>query len=191
MSTTTYKIMLEGDSGAAYAMFQDGALKMFINEWSKFTEPPKYIPIQEKSFIAWSNDYKVTALQPRSVADKVALFCLLYKQHKNLTYRAGKEEKANLKLVTVNNELLEVYFTSTQYPLTGTKSMADYVRHYNTVRDLATNGKPVKSAFPDVYDREYEKRIGEDVSKLQRYWAHLRAQGWVKNDGVWIHKSNQ
>ena len=68
--------------------------------------------------------------------------------------------------------------------------MADYVRHYNTVRDLATNGKPVKSAFPNVYDREYEKRIAEDVSKLQRYWAHLRAHGWAKEDGTWIHKSN-
>jgi hypothetical protein len=186
--TNIYKIGFEGEKGQAYASYTDGILRMFINDISKFSTPPRYIPIKEEHIHNLASTHVVKLVEARSVADKVAHFCIKYREHKGVAYRAGKEEKANLKGVTINDQLLNTYFTAIQYPFTQTKTMADYVRHYNAVRDLAANGKQVKSSFPDVYDKEYEKRLGDDVSKLQRYWQHLRSLGWSKVEGIWKHK---
>lgn len=183
MKISTYKIACV--VGTAYAMYQDGWLTMLISEM-KIDDDHLDFPCREIDLIG--NTFFTNAeLKPKTVADKVALFCLKYKQHKGQPYRARKEEKANMKLVTVTEQLLDTYFANVNYPLNPAKSMVDYVYHYNAIRDIAANGKPVRS-FPDVYDREYEKIIGDDVSKLQAYWAHLRAQGWSKKDGVWLRK---
>lgn len=186
MKVATYKVTGRAP-GQAYAIYQDGVLKQLLCDFdlpaiSAITG--EEFPLRELDLLH-SEVFTAKKLEPRSVADKVALFCLHYKQHKTVAYRAGKEEKANLKHVVVNEQLLKVYLTSASYPLTGTKSMADYVRHYNAIRDLAANGKTVKSGMPAVYDLSYEKLISEDVSKLQRYWAHLRGLGWKKENGVW------
>ena len=176
--------------GTVYAQYNEAGWLMMLfadNLSSESGCPPGWDMFPLKEFdLQRSEMLTAKELKAKSVADKVAMFCMLYKNHKGITYRAMKEEKANLKSVTVNEQLLNTYFATVQYPLTGIKTMADYVRHYNAVRDLATNGKPVKNSFPEVYDKQYEAMIGDDVSKLQRYWAHLRAQGWKKADGVWI-----
>lgn len=179
--------------GVVYAMYKHGLLQMAIVELTNSEQlttnnqcPPGYDMFPLKEFdLLHSELLTATLLKPKSVAEKVALFSLHYKQHKGQPYRAMKEEKANLKAVTVTNELLNAYFKHVNYPLNTTKSMADYVRHYNTVRDLASNGAQAKSNFPMVYDMEYEKTISTDVAKLQRYWAHLRSLGWKKVEGVW------
>lgn len=192
MNTTFYKITLRNLSGAAYAMYEDGCLSMFLNELER-NGPELFMLMpnvcMSELHLKGLTGITVQQLQPKTVADKVALFCLKYKQHKGQPYRAMKEEKANLKTVTVTNVLLDAYFTNDNYPLNTTKSMADYVRHYNTIRDLAANGRPVKRVFPDVYDREYERRIGDDVVKLQAYWQHLRNIGWYKSEGVWTRNN--
>jgi hypothetical protein len=186
MATTTYKITAEGSKGASYAQFEDGLLRMFINEWSKFVEPPRAIPMQEKHFLVMGAPYQITELKPRNVADKVALFCIKFKEYMKFTCRPTKTDKANLTHVTVSEEYLKVYFTTKDvFPLNSNKSMADYIRHYDAIRNLAINGVQTKSNLPNVYDMLYEKQISDDPSKLQRYWAHLRELGWRKIDGVW------
>ena len=183
MGTTTYKLTMKGVKGSAYAMFNEDLLHILINE---LEETP--VTLRKDRFFEMLKGFGMTAqeLVPKTVADKVAMFCMLHKNYKGFAYRAGKTEKANMRGVNVSQQLLDAYFTNTAYPLTATKTMADYVRHYNTVRDIASNGKPVKkSSFPEVYDREYERNISQDVSKLQSYWSHLRELGWRKIDGVW------
>jgi hypothetical protein len=186
--TTTYKVTNKDYYGAAFALYENGLLSNLMVDYKLATQHPRLasvdFPLTEKELLR-NPVFDATELKPRTVAEKVALFCLLYKKNKGMAYRAAKEEKANMKLVTVNEQLLNKYFTSTAYPLSHTKTMADYVRHYNTIRDLATNGTPAKAKYPDVYDREYEKRISDDVGKLQGYWEYLRALGWKKTDGVW------
>lgn len=191
--SNTYKVTGYWD-GVVYAMYKHGLLAMAIVELTNNQQliannqcaPPGFdmFPLKEFDLLR-SEMLTAVLLKPKSVADKVALFTLKYKQHKGQPYRAMKEEKANLKNVTVNEALLDAYFKHVNYPLNGTKSMADYIRHYNTVRDLAANGVQAKSSFPQVYDKAYEKTISEDVAKLQRYWAHLRTLGWKKVDGTW------
>lgn len=191
MTSITYKLSLQGYSGFAFALYKNDVLDQCINEITMNyvadnSKDMPMIPLYRQDLVYTKFTY--AELVPKTVAEKVALFSLKYKQHKGQPYRAMKEEKANLKTVTVNNQLLDAYFTNINYPLNSSKSMADYVRHYNTIRDFATNGKPVKRLFPDVYDRMYEKTIGDDVVKLQAYWQHLRDIGWHKQDGIWVKK---
>ena len=169
--------------GNAYALFTDGKLTMLTCDFETISQGTGFPLLQSE--LLTSRTWVATELKGKSTADKIALFCMLYLQHKGTAYRTTKQERANIKHVTVNELLLNTYFKATQYPLTGLKSVSDYIRHYNQVRDLATNGQPVRQKFPDHYDREYEKMIADDVSKLQRYWAHLRSLGWSKVDGVW------
>lgn len=188
MTTSTIKLTLEGYTGAAYALYRGGVLVQCINEIGMDYEKDEsshmpMIPLYQLDLTY--TKFIQEELKPRTVAEKVAMFCLKYKQHKGQPYRAMKQEKANLRTVTVNDVLLDTYFSTASYPLNSSKTMADYTRHFNTIRDLSANGRAVKSEFPAVYDREYEKRISDDVSKLQRYWSHLRSLGWFKDDGVW------
>jgi len=186
--TTIYKITLRGVTGAAYALFEKGMLTQFINELEANATVLQLMPQLALSEVQFKGLTGITIgeLKAKSAGDKIALFCFLYTKHKGTTYRTTKEDRANIVHVSVTELLLNTYFKATQYPLAGLKSISDYVRHYNEVRDLATNGTPAKkSSFPNVYDKQYEQMIGEDISKLQRYWAHLREQGWKKIDGVW------
>lgn len=188
MKSTIYKVTSSDFVGTAYAAYDDGILTMLICEWKPFgitgTVGSDMFPLKEWD-LEHSEMFTAKKLVAKSVADKVALFCIKYKQYKKLTYRATKEEKANLKLVTVTEDLLKAYFGNTQYPLTATKSMADYVRHYNTIRDLAANGSvvKVKSRFPEVYDREFERSLEGET--LSAYWQHLIRLGWRKVEGTW------
>src|SRR5262245_19114497 len=145
MNSTTYKISIHGVTGAAYAMFENGVLSYFINEMERTSSMLKIMPhvsMTELQFKAHTG-ISIKELKPKSLSDKVALFCPMYNDLKGQPYRAMKEEKANLTHVTVTKELLNTYFKTTDFPLSPTKSMADYVRHYNAIRHIAANGKPV------------------------------------------------
>lgn len=179
-----YKITIKGIHGAAYAQYKNQTLVLFINELDEKPDLSFTLNHPESWNVKAPGVLKVQKLIPRTAADKVAMFCMVYHQRKNLTYRPLAEEKRNISHVTVNKELLDVYFNHNQYPLTGTKTITDYIRHYNTVRDLAINGKPEKSRFPDVYDREFER--GLEGETLSAYWQHLIKCGWKKTDGVWM-----
>ena len=183
----TYKITIPKVTGSAYAMYVNGLLVQFINELAQGASVSillPNVPVMEVNFKALTG-IVITELKAKSAADKIALFTFYYQKHKGQAYRSTKEERANITRVTVNEVLLNTYFKASQYPLAGLKSIGDYIRHYNEVRDLAANGSPRKSSFPDVYDKQYEAMIGIDVNKLQDYWAHLRSLGWSKADGVW------
>ena len=188
----TYKITIPLTKGAAYAHYEQGVLKYFLMSdldaasATLLTAMP-YVATTELE-LKRQTGILISELKPRTVPEKIAAFMIAYQQHKGVAYRPTKEERANLANVTVNAQLLNTYFTATQYPLAGLKSITDYIRHYNEVRDLAKNGIRPRNEFPDVYDREFEKRISDDVSKLQRYWDHLRTLGWRKADGVWVNE---
>lgn len=188
MINTIYKVTSSSFDGTAYAAYDNGILTMLLCDWKPFTITGKLgadmFPLKEWD-LENSELFTAKKLVPKSVADKVAMFCIKYKQYKKLTYRATKEEKANMKLVSVTEDLMKAYFGNTQYPLTATKSMADYVRHYNTIRDLAANGSvvKVKSRFPEVYDRDFESKLEGET--LSAYWQHLIRLGWRKVDGTW------
>lgn len=180
--TTYYKLTIKGVSGQAYASYKDGVLSMLINDMKVVSGSVFHVYFESLLHTKWI----VEEIKPRSVSSKAGLFVLMYKEHRNVVYTPSKTELANLKHVTVTADLLKIYFASKDYPLAGPKTITDYIRNYNAVRDLAANGKPQRTSFPDVYDREYEKSLGDNVGKLQKYWEHLRTLGWSRRDGVWM-----
>ncbi|MFN5170019.1 MAG: hypothetical protein ACK5DD_10350 [Cyclobacteriaceae bacterium] len=187
----TYKITIPRATGCAYCLYEAGTLQYFINELAgnHVLMLLPAVPLTEAELKA-KTGIVLTELKPRTANEKIAAFMMAYHRHKGVAYRPTKEERANIVHVTVNDQLLEVYFKATHYPLAGLKSIGDYIRHYNEVRDLAKNGTRLRNEFPDVYDREFEKRISEDPGKLQRYWQHLRNFGWKKTDGTWTNQPN-
>lgn len=192
MKTNIFKISFPDRAGAMYVSYEKGQIRMLLNELS---ETPKalYIYMMQTDIDALQKEFpsmRIAELTPKTVAEKVAMFCIVHKNIKSFVYRAGKEEKANLKLVTVSRELLEIYFNNAAYPMSASKSMADYVKHYNFIRDIQKNGKPekIKTRFPDVYDREFERTLEGET--LSAYWQHLHKLGWRKIDGVWLQNQN-
>jgi hypothetical protein len=188
--TTYYKLTIKGMTGAAYASYRKGILHVAVNELAQPAtgnwQPATNLPLSEQNLKSAGFEFK--ELKPSTVSAKCALFIMMFKEYRNVVYTPSKIERANLKLVTCNQELLKTYFTAKDYPLAGPKSITDYIRNYNAVRDLATNGKPMRVSFPDVYDRDYERTLGDNTAKLQLYWAHLRSKGWAKIDGTWVIK---
>lgn len=189
----TYKITIPLAKGAAFARYEHGVLQYFV--MSDLGAETAILLTALPSVATTEHELKrqtgilVQELKAKTAAEKIAAFMISYHQHKGVAYRPTKEERANIVHVMVTEELLKTYFAATQYPLAGLKSIGDYIRHYNEVRDLARNGTRLRPEFPGVYDREYERQISSDVSKLQRYWQHLRDMGWEKKDGAWQKKN--
>jgi hypothetical protein len=189
-----YKVTHSKYRGAAYLMFKKAEIREVLIEFDPFLEGreraelAQYLPFKEEEFVHLEShtDFVAAQLKPRTVADKVAAFCMRFRAHRNSPYTCKKTERANLNEITMSDRLLEVYFTTDTYPLSYAKSITDYIKHYNYIRDIATNGKPVKSGFPDVYDREYERTL--EPEKLSLYWQHISKLGWRKVDGVWMNQ---
>ena len=184
-----YKISIIHQKGAFYISYKDGFMKELLLEFDypmipdTFNEAFDLLPYEEKYIPNPTEFLKFEKLVPRTVQEKVVVFKMQYRGKFGVAYQAKKEEKANLKGVIVSPELLKTYFECNDYPLSVGKSMADYVKNYNFIRQITANGKPIKTGMPDVYDREYEKKL--DPTKIGVYWQHLRSLGWAYNDGTW------
>jgi hypothetical protein len=190
-----YKVTLKGTPGALYINYKNGHVKECLFTFDPFLDAPTrekllaFFPMEEDEMNALrqntSFDYQF--LVPKSVADKTAMFCMTFRDYRTTAYTPQKVEKANLADVMVSKSLLEVYFTTNDFPLNYAKSITDYIKNYNFIRDLEANGKPKKNAFPDVYDREYERTLAPE--KLSSYWQHLLKLGWKKVDGTWTNQA--
>lgn len=183
MTTTYYKLTIKGMKGCAYVSYKNDVLLMAINELkSTGCEPVGgfVIPLI-KGHLA---HFHCEEIKPKTVSAKAALFVLMFKEHRNVVYTPSKIELSNLRHVTMSEQLLKVYFAAKDYPLAGPKTISDYIRNYNAVRDLAANGPAVKAGFPDYFDSGYEKMLSPE--KLSAYRLHLVALGWRKIDGVWV-----
>jgi hypothetical protein len=191
-----YKITKVKHRGELYVQYHHGFIKEMLitfdpplqnKEWEDLISliplDENLLPVQP-GMPAYFRAYTISLLQPRTVNEKLAAFCMQFRGHRNSAYTPKKNERANVAQVTMSDKLLEVYFTNDSFPLSYAKSINDYIRHYNYIRDIAVNGKPVKSTFPDVYDREYERTL--EGEKLSAYWQHLNKLGWKKVEGIWI-----
>lgn len=176
-----YKIKQTGKSGQAYVMYTNGLLRVLYYDFDEAIEA--YIPYKESNLVNIKSLVVVELLEGRSIADKIAVFCAFHKKYKGFGYRVKEVERANIKQVSVSKSLLKLYFNYTDFPLSQAKSISDYIKHYNYVRDLLYNGKSMKAKFPDVYDREFERSLEGET--LSAYWRHLHKLGWKKADGIW------
>lgn len=176
-----YKYTLKGVKGCAYLSYRNGRIREALFDFQGYwlwPEAEKGFPYLEELL---GDD--AVKLEPRTAQDKIVMFCMTFRKHRGTPYTPKKQEKANIVQVSVTAKLLDVYFSSTDFPLSYAKSINDYIKHYNFIRDLERNGRPTKSRFPDVYDRDFERTL--DGETLSAYRQHLIKLGWKKVEGVW------
>jgi hypothetical protein len=176
-----YKMKMAGVSGTGYFMFKDGVLRTLFYEFQESLYmylPQREHEITEKAKFWNERGVTFEELKARTTEEKLALFCAVFKDKRGSGYTPKQNEKHNIKQVMVTERLLKTYFENTTYPLSYAKSVNDYIRNYNYVRDIDKNGAPVSNPykFPAVYDPDFEKKLNGPA--LSDYRAHLRDLGW-------------
>lgn len=170
--------------GCAYLLFLNGTLSAVNWDFKRsLTEDEKDIVRESFPFtiedLQLPSIFDVSEPKNKTAHEKLRTFCIIHKAIRGTAYTPKAQEKANIKNVVVTQSLMETYFNNTAYPLTYAKSINDYIKHYNYIRDLNKNGAPGK--YPNEYIKAFEKSLQPD--ELPKYWAHLRSLGWVKNAG--------
>lgn len=184
MSTTIYKLKPKTAKGVIYMLFVNGYLKAVEVEFNTpLTDAQQdwlraRFPFQEEQLEVLASGFLVDELKPKTVQEKTIMFSMYHKAKKRVAYKASKIERANIKNFEVNEMLLAAYYDYESFPLSQAKSMLDYIKHYNHVRDLAVNGKKPKKRFPDEYSVQFERTL--TAKELPKYWQHLRELGWTK-----------
>jgi hypothetical protein len=104
---------------------------------------------------------------------KITLFCDKYKHYTGVPYKVSAADSGKMKHVEINESLLNQYFTSDNFLFKNKYSISNLVKYYN---ELLVEYKGVKkSKFPNVYDRDFEKKLSGQ--ELMNYWSHLRQIG--------------
>ena len=131
---------------------------------------------------------EVSAAIPANI--KLAAFCRLYEQHKKIKYRVSPADSGKIKLIQVDEPLLEAYFTSGNFLFKNKHSISNLVKYYNEL--LAEIVAGPASKHPDHYSKAYQDKLSD--KECPDYWNHLRSLGyqpkkdkmgnvvdWVKN----------
>lgn len=128
------------------------------------------VPYQEKEIQAeFGKEVPLSA-----TGQKIALFCRFYKQYLQLNYNVMPADAKKINGVSVDEKLMELYFSNTEWWGKQPKSIANFVKNYNALNQLLNVGK--KKKFPSRYDRLFESKLkGED---LPEYWRYLRSLGY-------------
>lgn len=188
-----YRMKMAGVSGAGYFMYRDGILRTLYYEFEEALQ--LYLPQREQDIAdraKFWNDHGVTFVElvPKTVEEKLALFCAIFKEKRKAGYTPKQNEKNNLKVVMVTDKLLHTYFDNQAFPLSFAKSITDYIRHYNHIRVLEKTTQGVGQCppkYPDRPDNDYEKRL--DGPNLSAFREHLYKIGWRfnKDNATWYN----
>lgn len=109
--------------------------------------------------------------------EKIALFARMYEASTGIKYKITSAEVGKIKLIEMDEELLSFYFSTNDFKLRE-KSVSNYVKYYNYIRQLINNpDKYVKPEFPNEYNAAFERNLsGHDIA---RYRQHLKDRGWT------------
>lgn len=184
-----YKMTHKGTRGCVYLLFEAGQLKTMHYEFldMKFKMESFFkanIPLKESECTAIPEPLKCVQIPAKTAREKVLSFCHFYKHNnphniKKAVYTAQQKDFNNLQKYVVTDSYLRTYFQQKDFPFTASKSITDYIRLYNEVRRIATNGPDKETRFPDEYDASFEKRLSGD--ELSKYWQHLTKLGYTRD----------
>ena len=141
----------------------------------------KPIPHKEEEVVKMAQlcDYAVTVekVKETSTGAKVRAFSAAYKDHLGITYKVLKNEPRKLEGIPVDSELLAAYFTSKEWWGNQPKSITNYTRNINNVRQLLASKEIPKNDFPDDWSKDYYSSL-KPPSKAMDYLKHLYRLGW-------------
>jgi hypothetical protein len=190
MSIKKHQLFSEKLKGFIVLVYENGLFKSllceFDNEMSKeqFSFLKQHIPLEETEIGRLS----ALGLNPKGKAtmqtnEKIAAFCREYEKVLKIKYKVSPSDAGKLKLVKIDEELLQVYFTSTNF-IFKNKSIGNLVKYYNELRAEAeaqkTNGG---ISFPNIPDAKFEKNL--KPYQVPEYWKHLRSLGYLFINGQW------
>lgn len=118
-----------------------------------------------------------------SVNDKIAIWCLAFKNRYGTAYKVNRAETTAVANVPVSDALVAAFFDCGEW-WAKTKTLSVYCKYVNELRRLIANPPPAAPApgpkHPDYYDKKYESTLtGDD---LTAYWRHLKSKGWTKTE---------
>lgn len=186
--TTIYKLKSSRVQGVIYVCYRDGLFSNLDCADATLTAeqcgyllrtlPPREAQLQDVNM----GTLTASLVVPRSVKDKVVLFCANYKSYRGVVYVPKLIEKANLKDVPVTNELLTVFFESPLQNFT----LKNYIDRINITKDQARNGRAGTVVFPNQWDARFAAGLSGET--LTSYRAHLRSLEWRYDSsrGIWV-----
>lgn len=110
------------------------------------------------------------------MAQRLALWCKLYKLELGAAYRATGKDVAMLAQVPVSAPMITAYLRCDEW-WARANSVGEYVARINQVQQLSTDGKTAKR-YPNGYDRDFDYKLSTE--ERQKYYAHLHELGWRK-----------
>lgn len=188
MKIKQYTITAPGVQEAMVATYIDGTLSALegIHHMARMWEDVAInapIPAKESEITQKQAHYQGLMLISPCTYDtpgqKISLFCRLYKHHRGSTYTVFPADSRAIELVPVTEELVNTYFTNTEWWSKQPKSIRNYCSNINELRQLIKpKEEPVVKRgkkYPDEWDRTYENTLRP--TELQGYWQHLRSLG--------------
>lgn len=120
---------------------------------------------------------KVEEINEMASNDKIAMFCRYFFDNMKVKYKVSAADAGKIKNVEVTDKLMEVYFKKTQW-WSKTKSISNYVKHFNELRTLAAGTYPDKTVkrWPDEWTASFENSI-TDMRELNEWYKHLYSLG--------------
>ncbi|WP_400192798.1 hypothetical protein [Hymenobacter sp. B81] len=190
MKTSVYKLTSPAfPGGAIYVCYKLGALQALdLADAQLSTTQRAYLlaalPVVEAELEkAQLGKMVIQPMPERTAKDKIVLFCLAYKEYRQVTYHATQNERSNIRTVPVSKELLKTFFES---PLQDF-SIRNYINRINITRDQLKNGRDPKTRFPSGYDKAFYNSLTGEA--LTAYRKHLRDNGWVYDASRgWVEK---
>lgn len=110
--------------------------------------------------------------------EKLALFCRLYEQHKGVKYQVSPRDAGMIGQVSINELILQVYFTSGNVLFKDKQSIGNLLKFYNPLlAEVAAAGKPKPAhEFPDHWNAAFHAKLTPAQSSA--YYKHLHALGY-------------
>lgn len=178
------------------AIYLDGFLESILNigSASKVAQNPAFaIPVantlERISAIRsnFSRHYLFTQLTTTPVNQKIAAFCVAYKEQFGETYKVNPKNAAKWKSqdyrdIPADPDLLAFYMQTSEFPCDGPKGIGDYLARYSALSQLqakarARNLNP--HGFPGHFDPKlYHELKKGSATKYQAYRKHLARLGY-------------
>ena len=107
----------------------------------------------------------------------MAMFCAAYKKHLNVSYRRYYGDPKRIADIDISAELLDLYFTTTEWWGKQPKSITNLAKNYNALLQLQAKPTANKKGkqYPNEWSKTYESKL--KGQELQGYWKHLRSLG--------------
>lgn len=190
MSIKKHQLYSDKLKGFIVLVYENGLFKSLLCEFNiemskeQFNYLKQHIPLEEIEI----GKLAALGLNPKGKApmqtnEKIAAFCKHYEEVMKIKYKVSASDSGKMKGVKIDEELLKVYFTSSNF-IFKNKSIGNLVKYYNELRaEVEAQKSNGGISFPNIPDAKFEKNL--KPYQVPEYWKHLRSLGYQYHNGQW------